>query len=279
MKKIQVKDLPEKVFDEIFGAIWPYSIGLVAVTECSSGEDALLMGSGTLIRVGDTKGILTAYHVVSSDRYRKARYLGLDFLSHIHRFIADKEYVKIVEVAKPREPSIGPDLAVIILPDVKIPWVEATKRFWDISLRRHDVLPNPVDRDIGLWCLVGFPDEFTRMEDPRPGFNNVKGFCNMFGWSGVQREWFDGEYDYLDISVLYEDDIALPVSFGGVSGGGIWQIPLLESGDGVIESKEPIFSGVAFYETAIEDKKRCIRGHGRSSVYETVYKKLKDNTV
>lgn len=76
--------------------------------------------------------------------------------------------------------------------------------------------------------------------------------------------------------MLYEEKSELPISFGGISGGGVWQVPLLKTKEGEIQAKEPIFSGVAFYQTAIVDKKRTIRCHGRRSVYESVYKALRN---
>ncbi len=166
-------------------------------------------------------------------------------------------------------------MAVIVLPPTDIAWLKDKRLFWNISLQRKQVLANPLDKDIGVWFVCGFPDEFTRTEEPQRGFDRVLGFFNLSGCSGVEREWADGDYDYLDLPVLYEKGIELPISFGGISGGGVWQVPLWKTEQGEIRAKEPIFSGVAFYQTAIVDRRRTIRCHGRRSVYDAVYKALK----
>lgn len=274
-EKIPIKDLPEDILRASWQSILPYSIGLLQVVSGEGGERAQLMGSGTLVRVDDKQGILTAQHVVASRRWKQSTHLGLCFLADIHRPIIHTDYLKVLEVARPLSDSKGPDLAVILLPPTDVTWLQEKRLFWNISVNRKHILPSPLDKDIGVWFVCGFPDEFTKREEPQRGFDQVMGYFNLSGYSGVEREWADANYDFVDLPVLYEQKSGLPISFGGISGGGVWQVPLLKTKEGEIQAKEPIFSGVAFYQTKIVDKKRTIRCHGRRSVYEIVYKALK----
>lgn len=276
LENIQIKDLPDQLLEKAWQQILPYEVGLIGVTRKRWGEETQLVGSGTFIQVQGTFGILTAHHVVVCKHFRESTHLGLCFLSGVHKPVFEIEYLRIIKIAKPKKASEGPDLAAIILPSTNIGSLKAQKQFWNLSLKRQEVLPNPLDRNIGVWFFCGYPDEFTKKEPPQRGFDEVIGYFNLRGFFQIEREWVDGEYDYLDIPVPCGDKGKLPESFGGMSGGGLWQIPLDKADDGTIKSKEPIFSGVAFYQTGIVNRTTTIRCHGRRSVYEMVYNALKD---
>ena len=276
-ERINEKDLPEGLWDNLWQQIFPYCVGLLAFIRGEHGEQAQLMGSGTLVRVDHTIGILTAQHVVAPRHWKQATHLGLIFMTDVHKPTINMQYLRLIEVAKPLSPSKGPDLGVIILPPTDAAWLKEHRSFWNISLKREEVLSGPLDKDIGVWFLGGFPDEFTRKEVPQRGFSEVKGFGNLSMFCRVEREWENGDYDYLDIPVLYDAKNELPESFGGISGAGLWHIPLVKAQDGTVQAEEPILSGVAFYQIDIVGKKRTtIRCHGRRSVYEAVYNALKN---
>ena len=107
------------------------------------------------------------------------------------------------------------------------------------------------------------------------GFEILKGFYAQFGAGGVEREYTSKGYDYLEIVAKYKLGRDLPISFWGTSGGGLWQVQLLESAKRELEIKEMILSGVAFYQFEKNDNRRIIKCHGRQSVYKTVYDLIK----
>jgi hypothetical protein len=98
----------------------------------------------------------------------------------------------------------------------------------------------------------------------------VISFCNLACYSGVKREWSEGAFDYLELSVLYTDDSSLPSSFGGVSGAGVWQVGLVDFSGVAIGLESPILSGLAFYQTDIIENERSIICHGRVSIYKHI---------
>jgi hypothetical protein len=77
--------------------------------------------------------------------------------------------------------------------------------------------------------------------------------------------------------VKHDSSPDIPQSFGGVSGGGLWQIPLIKSLEGNIEPKEYILSGVVFYETGREGLYQSVRCHGRTSIYGMAYSFITEN--
>ncbi|MCJ7497964.1 MAG: hypothetical protein MUO78_07510 [candidate division Zixibacteria bacterium] len=101
-------------------------------------------------------------------------------------------------------------------------------------------------------------------------FDRIKRCCCLCGYTGVEKYWTKDEFDYLNLSVSYENRTDLPDTFEGVSGGGIWRAELYRSNDGKILSSEPLFLGVAFWQTTTENNMRSIIGHGWRSIYEVV---------
>lgn len=275
LEKIQIKDLPQELIERTSRSIKSYSIGLVGVAKGEACEKGNLFGSGTLIRIENTFGILTAYHVVDSKRLSSWTDIGFAFFEGVHSPKVPRRYLQIIKVAIPEEDSRGPDLAVMIVPEDVLGWMKAKKLFWNISPKRlEDPLTN-LESSNGLWCVCGFVAEYTKEEGPKCGYANVKRFTGVTGCSGIERAWNDGQHDYFDLSVLYKDENELPTDFRGVSGGGLWKIPLSRNEDGVITAQEPILAGVAFYQTAVEGKKRSIRCHGPRSIYQMVYQVMK----
>lgn len=75
----------------------------------------------------------------------------------------------------------------------------------------------------------------------------------------------------LEVQIDYKDpNPELPSSFGGCSGGGIWQVPLRKNEEGKIEAEEHLLSGVVFYQTGFAEGVRRLKCHGRKTVYNRV---------
>lgn len=74
-------------------------------------------------------------------------------------------------------------------------------------------------------------------------------------------------HDYIELS----SKRYIPKSFGGVSGGGVWQVIMQDQPEGGVKILEIMLSGLAFYESARKNDKRIIRCHGKKSIYERIY--------
>ena len=269
---IKITDIPAKVFESILQEIGWYSIGMGRLHKDKNGEELYLIGSGTLIRIGKIHGVLTAQHVAAllRDFEELAFIISLD----VHKLVVETKHLHVIEVAKPSEPSKGPDLSVVILPTNLLGIFKAKKSFYNISHKREEVLQSSLDLDVGVWILFGFPDEQTIAEGPDRGFDVVKGFHGLCGATGVAKAYMQGDYDFLEVGAQCGDNKLLPVSYKGVSGGGLWRAHLIRSKDGDIQNRNPILYGVAFYQTEIREGIRYIKCHGPHSVYEKVYEAI-----
>ena len=64
----------------------------------------------------------------------------------------------------------------------------------------------------------------------------------------------------------------VPSSFGGVSGGGLWEVGLsMEKSRAISWDGRRRFRGVVFWQSAISDGRRVIRCHGPQSIFEKVW--------
>lgn len=273
-EEIRITEIPQELFEEIKGKLSHYEVGFVRIRENESFEDANLIGSGTLVESDGVYGILTANHVIEA--LPETGVIGLILSSVLfpaeHRYILRVVHLKMVPVG--RRPtsceSEGPDLGVVVLPSTYLGTIKARKSFYNLSLMRDEILTTPLANNIGIWFLCGSPSELTTEEDPSVGFGRVKGFCGFYGAGGAPRGYISGKYDYLEIDIDYKID-ELPQSFGGVSGGGLWQVPIQRSAEGKLHATEPILSGVAFYQSSMANHTRSIKCHGRKSIYKVMY--------
>jgi hypothetical protein len=192
-------------------------------------------------------------------------------MSDIHKYTIDTIFLDIIQVGKPQRDCRGPDLAVVILPQAKLGWIKALKCFWNISHWRQKILSNKIDLNIGVGVVCGFPEEHTKTYGPTKGFGQVKEYRGIWGFSRIERPYEDKQFDYFEVSVSYESTQDIPRTFGGVSGGGVWQVVLKQTKDGRYQFEDPILVGVAFYQTDMEHNKRRIICHGWRSIYDVVY--------
>lgn len=210
---------------------------------------------------------MTAQHVIPPLLDESTRFGG-SILPYEHSLIVHKSDVHVVELPKTGQHGDRPDIAFILLFTNRLEKIQAIKSFWSISHYREKVLCNTWAKENCLWVISGCPGVFSKEEKPTAQFQTVKSFMNLLGFSGVEREYFQKEFDYLDVSVLYQQGSGLPPTFGGMSGGGLWQIAVWESENGVIQAKDPLLYGLACREIKIEGDVHQIVCHGPHSIYK-----------
>jgi hypothetical protein len=152
------------------------------------------------------------------------------------------------------------------------------KVFYNLSMRRDRMLnnPPPLNENSAL-ILCGMVGEWTKDVLPDRGFERAKhfrGLCDPVVFAGRREE---GGFDYLSAEVKYDSAYEGPKSFGGCSGGGLWQA-ILKNQDGGIGIEELLFAGVPFYESGNEDGRGLIECHGRMSIYKAVVEALASET-
>jgi hypothetical protein len=273
---LPITELPKKLLDDVSLIISSYSTALVKVTTNLNGKESFLhVGSGTFVSISKTYGILTAAHVV--DMLKGPYSLGLSVSEHEHKYIISSEYLEVIRIARGQVDSEGPDLGFIALPSSELGTIRARKNFHNLDIKRDQMLPTPPELDKGIWTICGVPDVKTVDEQSGKGSDLCKSFCMYCGFGGIHETYTVGEYDYCDFEVKYDSSPNIPDTFGGVSGGGLWQIPLRRSAEQTIEPIEYILSGVVFYQTERTGLYRSVKCHGRNSIYDMAYSFITEN--
>lgn len=94
----------------------------------------------------------------------------------------------------------------------------------------------------------------------------TKYFFSFTGVGGPDTIQDAGRFDYLDYPVSCEARALAPTSFGGWSGGGIWQVPIKKTGT-ELSHLRPLLAGIMFYQVATTETECGVRGHGPKSIY------------
>lgn len=270
MEELQVADIPDSLKSDIVRRLAEYSVGFLRLGDTPDGRDAFLLGSGTLVVIGNTFAILTAHHVIQAlpRRGRLGIFLAPTFAPHS----VDTQGLAYLELARGNHDSEGPDLGAVVLAPSIAGAITAKKTFYNLELRRERLLHNPPNSRDGIWFLHGFVEENTVVEpDTVLGYGLVKRFYSFGGIGRPKSVLQMGDHDYLTVSISPAAQPPVPKSFGGMSGGGIWQVPLARDKSGDLVQQMPLLSGVAFYQDAVTEEGSAVRCHGRASVYGIAY--------
>ena len=199
--------------------------------------------------------------------------LGLILIEGAHRLTISSQLIHVVTIAKPRKLGRGPDLAFIRIPWEKALQIKPYKSFYDLTATREEMLSKPPRRDASVWFVCGIPDEFTTDDPGEAGFYRTKSFHGLCGAGGANRVYRRCRYDYVDSVVQYADDKDLPSTFGGISGGGLWQVTYSGAPPKVLPQRY-LLAGIPFAQTPIKAGLRSIRCHGWRSIYDKSYKEI-----
>jgi len=270
----KLSDLPDTLIARMSRVLHSFSTGIVKAPHHSDRHyREHLIGSGTLVLIDGIPGILTAQHV--AQLLDEPCQLGLILTEREHRFTIDCQYLKIIEIPASDIPGQGPDLAFIGLPKEKVSDIKVYKSFYNLSTDREMSLTRPPALDRGVWFVCGIPDERTIMEQPGESFDIALSFFGFCGAGGANRQFVLKGYDYIEVDVEYISSVNIPTNFGGVSGGGLWQVTVKESREGQLEPVQYFFCGIPFYQSELRDNKRFLRCHGRESIYRIAFDHVK----
>ena len=200
--------------------------------------------------------------------------LGIVLVPGEHRNITEFQHLKIIDIAKGSIDSEGPDLSFIVLPYTKVSEIKPYKNFYDLTVDKDRMLNKPPDVHGGIWLLCGTVGERTKEETSSKGFGKIMSFEGLCAIVGVDRLYRQDDFDYIEADVEYGKGLDVPNTFGGVSGGSLWQVPVKKNDGGKLETVSYFLSGVAFYESEIKETKRFIKCHGRESIYQHAYHKI-----
>lgn len=239
--------------DKIVRNLGDYTVALLGITNAP--EHLELAGTGTLITVNGAHYIQTARHVWD-EVLVNVDVVGITLRPNVnHRYGIWRKEFTVVGLPKPTEwNEWGLDLVLLRIPAEHIGSILAYKVFLNIDKPARQL--GPV-----LWTqvLMGTPSELGSIRDTHADLQ-ITGFF----LSAEQKCERDG-FDYLD----YDFDLTfpgMPRRFGGVSGGGIWNVYSRRSSETGKIDWDVSLHGVAFFQLDVANEHRTIRCHGPESM-------------
>lgn len=277
---LRLGDLSEKVKDRITEETKHYATSIVINdTPC---------GSGTLVVIDGHYGVLTAEHVARHPNkpelhLGRTRAGGPRLLLPPARFPGGKAIeasaLRVFTTDRGGD-AYGPDLAFVALPPSPLlSELRARRSFYPLASDVENRLPKAL-LDTGFVCFCGYPASQQVERGPALGYDSVtevRGFAFMTGPDKYEER---NAWDYYELGIARAETAEFGDSFGGVSGGGLWRIPVHRR-KGEPEGTEffdgMTFAGVAFYEeNHLPNGRFFVRAHGPKSVYECFLPKLRE---
>lgn len=259
-KMIAHGQIPPELLDAVFRELYNYTVSFI--------QDWEQRGSGILVEIDGVKGILTAGHVAGPLFRNSEHPVGIVIYNKPHRFEVRQNSLKSIPISpKDKDPDSFdiPDISFIqFLAPSDIATIAAIKSFYPFRKKPSIDLNSPSART-AIYAVGGAP--LTRgTKTGTPGTESfqqcAKHFFTLAQFKAIQRF---GEFDYLSLWLVAGVE-NYPTSYIGVSGGGMWHIPLVEKSDGKLDYQAPELVGIVYFQSDLLSQEarpqaRIVRGH------------------
>lgn len=239
----------------------------------SFGVDDRSSGSATLVTADGRPGLLTAAHVIDDLMKAADEHVAVVCAEHPHQLLLNKRHLIIRRYGPSEGDFPGPDLAFINLHESKcLEALKAKKSFYPLPSSQDLVFDRIQPRGSALCFIAGAPEEMSREEGVRRTGSHILTKKHFLGRGQVCEEFVTDGFDYLKLGTLV-GQYGFPANYEGVSGGGIWHIPLCVDPDVGLSSitfSRPELVGVAFYQSGLLGQSRTILGHGAKRLYSLI---------
>jgi hypothetical protein len=250
------REVTIKIDDSFTGPVCDYSVGFLKFRVEGKIEVADPMGTGTFVKLGKLYGILTAGHVL--EQFGLEETVGLVRFPSVQPALQNRRlnlgHTKRVMEWNGKECD-APDIAFVSIPEVDARDLEARGAiFYNLGLPRDFKAGTEGNRMSTCYALVGVVGEWAEQGSADYTKGRKVDVGGLFGAAKSVRPLQEDGNDLIEIEVSYETGPRIPKSYGGVSGGALWElhVELDEKLKAVKVNKK--LHGVAFRESG--DRKR-----------------------
>jgi hypothetical protein len=226
-------------------------------------------GSGSLVEINGTKGILTAHHVAEPIFANRNHPIGVIISEGRHRFEFTHEELEHIPAQ-----STGIILDGVRLPDVSFIKILNPERLGTIGALRsfyplRRTLESSFLREFGdqsPLIVIGAPVSHGEIAEHRDHFVfSATHFAAIAQF--IDRDNY-GSFSVMKV-IVHSGVHNFPENYNGFSGGGIWTVPLIWDETVTpprMTFEAPILTGISFYQSALQEDSRIIQGFEISSV-------------
>ncbi|MCK5146351.1 hypothetical protein KAR48_06315 [bacterium] len=260
VKYVKKGELPRHIFDEARLTI-DFSTIVLTGHDKDLKPIVELHGTGTLVEINGTCGILTARHVWHYiNKSRDVKYISISLCGKNKWAYENKEYF----IAHHFEEGI--DICFILIPIKVLGYLKANGSFFPLK-------KCPLNKSISnnFLVLAGFPSE--TMPESQSAYGILYYFTDF-----IQHNEY-GEWDEILLVTDYKQSPNLIKSFKGVSGGAVWGFRIYHKDNQGNERYyfrdiETYIAGVCYFQNPTKDGKGSIKAVGPKTIYGTLYNYL-----
>lgn len=259
---VRYEEISSDVKNEIDRFTSNSTVAILGYDEHNNPIDGLL-ASGTFVIINSIYGILTARHVWEKLRL-KSTYTSFCIIGKIHYL---RERTKYLRCYIPNEDV---DICFIEIPPRILGTISAVRNF-------HPILPKNFSGIESIknlmWITVGFPYLIQKFKTRE--IHIFRYYTHIRAYKTISDDW-----DIIELDIQTENVTnKLPKSFGGMSGGGIWNFRGFYNDDsGEVKYfikynlRDALLAGVNFRQEYLNDKVYKICGVGPASIYSGMTK-------
>jgi hypothetical protein len=250
-----LKEIADAAADATLNRVKQFTIGFGR-----AGDTPAAKGSGVLVKKGELHGILTCAHV---DKYLRELKQPVG-LVRLNRGLAeqsgtlDMDEIFTYAAGGPPWTAGDEDIAFVHLPPNLVGNVAKDCVFLDIEKNFSRPEPDDLSSLIQVNSVFGLVEEFT-------GATTRQGSRATTLLKGVLTSGVLVDFNQQTATLeCFEENLpALPRSFGGTSGGGLWRVYMRKHEDGRLEAVHHRLIGIASNEDQGTPPRITCQGFGR----------------
>jgi hypothetical protein len=221
-----IQDVAIRLDEADTGSVCDYSVGFLKFERDDTREFAKPAGTGTFVKVGRVVGILTAAHVLKE--LDTENVVGLVRFPSVRPPIQNRrlnlQHTNRIVEWNGKECD-APDIAFLKIPEIDGRGLEAEGSvFYNLDISREFVVSRVGHRMGTCYAVVGVVGEWTQ-EHSTTSLQGLKVILGgLFGAVKSLRAFKEAGIDLIEVEVDYANGPRVPTSYGGVSGGALWQL-------------------------------------------------------
>jgi hypothetical protein len=262
-----------KIDNSFTGPVCDYSVGFLKIWREGKVELSKPMGTGTFVKLGKLYGILTAGHVLA--KFGLQETVGLvrfpSIQPALQNFRLNLDHTRR-EVDWNGKECDAPDIAFLSIPEIDAKNLEAAGSiFYNLGIARDFKVSDPSHHMSKSYAVVGVVGEWFEEGSAAYSKGIKVEIGGLFGAAKSVKPFKEDGRDLVEITVSYETGPRIPKSYGGVSGGALWElhIELDQALKKVIKVNKRLH-GVPFRQSA--DKQR-VTSNG-TPIIDSMVKKI-----